>query len=58
MKKQNFYEVQSYGVTLDIDKDFRKVESAFNQAANGGYGQVKMYSLDPATSKKTLIRKK
>lgn len=49
------FEVQKYGVTLDIDKKFKQVESAFLGAQPGG---VVLYKLDPSTCKKVVLRKR
>jgi hypothetical protein len=55
MKSYAIFEVQKFGCTIEFDKDYKKVESAFNGTSPGG---VVFYKLDPATSKKSVLAKR
>jgi hypothetical protein len=48
-----WYEVQKYGVTLEIDKSYKKAESAFLTASPGG---VVLMKLDSGTQTKSVIK--
>lgn len=57
MKQYPIYEVQSFGVTIEIDKSFKVADAAYGQASDG-HGRTVLYRLDPATAKKSIVKSK
>jgi hypothetical protein len=54
-KSAPIFEVQKFGVTIEFDTQFGRVESAFNSASPGG---VVMYKLDQASSRKAILKRR